>query len=177
MLFWKPSVRVAPRPAMKARSLTTLLSLLCVIGSLLCAAGPEPVKPGPRDRCPVCGMFVAKYPDFLAVITFHDGSRIFFDGVKDMMKYYFNLKKYNPAKRIADIVQIQVTDYYTLNLIDGFKAFYVSGSDVYGPMGRELIPLEKKEEAEEFLRDHKGKAVFGFGDIRYDIVQELDRPQ
>ena len=160
---------------MKARSLLTLLLLFWAIGSPLCVAGQEPGKPGPRDRCPVCGMFVAKYTDFLAVLTFGDGSHVFFDGVKDMMKYYFNLKQYNPGKRTGDIAQIQVTDYYTLNLIDGFKAFYVSGSDVYGPMGRELIPLEKKEEAEEFLRDHKGKAVLRFGDISYDRVKELDQ--
>jgi copper chaperone NosL len=162
---------------MKARSLTTLLLLFWVVGSPLCAAGQEPITPGPRERCPVCGMFVAKYPDFVAILTFNDGNPVFFDGVKDMMKYYFNLKKYSPAKRVEDIVQIQVTDYYTLNLIDGFKAFYVSGSDVYGPMGRELIPFEKKEGAEEFLRDHKGKATFGFRDIRYDIVKGLDRPR
>lgn len=161
---------------MKARSLIPLLAILVVTGSLLCATGQEPVKPGPRDRCPVCGMFVAKYPDFEAVLTFNDGNHVFFDGVKDMMRYYFNLEKYNPAKRIEDIVHIQVTDYYTLNLIDGFNAFYVSGSDVYGPMGGELVPLEKKEEAEEFLRDHKGKVVLGFGDIRHDLVEELDRP-
>lgn len=122
-------------------------------------------------------MFVAKYPDFVAVLTFNDGTRVFFDGVKDMMKYYFNLEKYNPAKSIKDVLQIRVTDYYTLDLIDGFKAFYVSGSDVYGPMGRELIPHGKKEEAEEFVKDHKGKAIFAFGDISYDTVKALDGPR
>jgi len=72
-------------------------------------------------------MFVAKYPDFLAEILFKDGSYAFFDGTKDMFKYYFNLKKYNPKKRLEDIDSIYVTDYYNLALIDGYQAFYVIG--------------------------------------------------
>ena len=32
------------------------------------------LKPSPKDRCPVCGMFVAKYPDWVAEIIFKDGS-------------------------------------------------------------------------------------------------------
>ena len=61
-------------------------------------------------------MFVAKYPDFVARIVFKDGSQAFFDGVKDMMKYYFNPAKYNPGKQAAEIAAIAVTDYYTLTL-------------------------------------------------------------
>jgi len=44
---------------------------------------------------------------------------------------------------VEDIDSIYVTDYYNLTLIDGYQAFYVVGSNVYGPMGKELIPLEK----------------------------------
>ena len=118
-------------------------------------------------------MFVAKYPDFVAVLTFNDGHPVFFDGVKDMMKYYFNLEKYNPAKRVEDIVRIQVTDYYTLNLIDGFKAFYVSGSDVYGPMGKEFIPFSSREAADNFLQDHHGKKILTFDEITDELVQSM----
>ncbi|NIU56508.1 MAG: nitrous oxide reductase accessory protein NosL, partial [Phycisphaerae bacterium] len=113
-------------------------------------AGERPaVKPTPTDKCPVCGMFVAKYPDFAAQIIFKDGSYAFFDGAKDMFKYYFDLTKYNRSKTVADIDSIYVTDYYDLKWIDAYKAFYVQGSDVYGPMGREIIPFEKKEGAEQ----------------------------
>jgi nitrous oxide reductase accessory protein NosL len=91
-----------------------------------------------------------------------------------MTKYYFNLQKYSPSKNREDIAQIHVTDYYSLSLIDGFKAFYISGSDIYGPMGRELIPFEKEADAKEFLKDHKGKAVLRFQDITKDIMKGLD---
>jgi len=147
--------------------------LLLIIPSLW-AADKSSVKPGPKDKCPVCGMFVAKYPDFIAVVTFEDKTRAFFDGVKDMMKYYFNLQKYNPSKKRDDITQIHVTDYYSMELVDGFKAFYVVGSDIYGPMGKELIPFEKEGDAKEFLNDHKGKALLRFQDITDDLVKRLD---
>ena len=119
-------------------------------------------------------MFVAKYPDFLAEIIFKDGSYAVFDGVKDMFKYYFNLKKYSPTKDLSDIDSIYVTSYYDLVLIDGFNAFYVEGSNVYGPMGKELIPFEKEPDAIEFMKDHVGKAVLKFKDINSNLIKTLD---
>jgi copper chaperone NosL len=151
-----------------------VLLILLLIVPPLGAGETKPVKPGSGDKCPVCGMFVAKYPDWIAEIVFSDGSAVFFDGVKDMLKYYFNLQKYNPRKTQADIRSIFVMDYYTVDFIDGRKAFYVSGSDTYGPMGKELIPFEKETQAQEFLKDHKGKAILTFGEIDAGVVKGLD---
>jgi len=159
---------------LKGKCFLVVVAVFVLSAASLWASDTNPVKPGPGDKCPVCGMFVAKYPDFIAVITFADGTHAFFDGVKDMMKCYFNLKKYYPSKKREDVVRIHVTDYYSLNLVDGFRAFYVSGSDIYGPMGRELIPFEKEVDAREFMKDHKGKAAYRFGDITPDIVKGLD---
>ncbi len=140
----------------------------------LWAGDSAPVKPGPKDKCPVCGMFVAKYPDWVAALVLTDGSTVFFDGAKDLMKYYFNLAKYAPGRTAADIQSVQVTDYYRLEPIDGRTAFYVLGSDVYGPMGRELIPFEKEARAQEFMKDHKGKEVLPFERIDPALVKSLD---
>jgi nitrous oxide reductase accessory protein NosL len=149
--------------------------LVVLVGLSLSWAGEKkPVKPSPKDKCPVCGMFVAKYPDFLAEVLFKDGSYALFDGAKDMFKYYFNLKKYHPSKSLSDIDSIYVTNYYDLTLINGYTAFYVLGSDVYGPMGRELIPFEKEGDAKEFMKDHKGKSLKRFKEITYEMVKELD---
>ncbi|MGZ3604531.1 MAG: nitrous oxide reductase accessory protein NosL [Thermodesulfobacteriota bacterium] len=156
-----------------ALSLFLTLSLTLTL-SLSHGGERRPVKPTSKDKCPVCGMFVAKYPDFLAEIVFKDGSYAVFDGTKDMFKYHFDLKKYNPEKRLEDIDSVYVTDYYDLALIDGYQAFYVMGSDVYGPMGRELIPLQKEADAREFMRDHKGQSILKFKDITYEMVKSLD---
>jgi copper chaperone NosL len=134
----------------------------------------KPIKPAPRDKCPVCGMFVAKYPDWVAEIIFKDGSYAVFDGAKDMFKYYFDLKRYNPSKSTGEIDSIYVTDYYDLTLIEGTKAFYVTGSDVFGPMGRELIPFKEEGGAMDFLKDHKGKAVLKFKEVTPGVIKGLD---
>ena len=119
-------------------------------------------------------MFVAKYPDFIAGIRFKDGTYAFFDGAKDMFKYYLDLKKYNPAKNQTDIDSIRVTDYYDLSLINGLETVYVVGSDVYGPMGRELIAFTKKGDAQEFLKDHKGKSILNFQEVTPALIKTLD---
>jgi copper chaperone NosL len=139
------------------------------------ASKPSHGKPAPKDKCPVCGMFVAKYPDFLAEIVFKDGSRAFFDGAKDMFKYHLDIKKYDPGKTPTDIAAIYVTDYYSLEPIDGSEAYYVIGSDVYGPMGKELIPFGKEGEAKEFMDDHMGKAILRFREVRDSVVRGLDQ--
>ena len=151
-----------------------ILTLALALMTNLHGGERKPVKPLPKDKCPVCGMFVAKYPDFLAEILFKDGTYAVFDGTKDMFKYYFNLKKYNGSKSLEDIDSIYVKDYYSLALIDGFKAFYVVGSDVFGPMGRELIPLEKEADARGFMKDHKGQSTLRFKEIKYETIKGLD---
>ena len=134
----------------------------------------EALKPSPKDKCPVCGMFVAKYPDWIAAIRFRDGSAVFFDGAKDMFKYYFDLKKYAPSKKPSDIQTLQVTDYYDLIPINGYEASYVLGSDIFGPMGRELISFAKEGAAREFLKDHKGKSIVKFKEITPALIKTLD---
>lgn len=155
------------------RFVLAILSALIAV-SLAWAAEHKPVKPSPKDKCPVCGMFVAKYPDFVAQVIFQDGSYAVFDGAKDLFKYYLNLKKYAPAKRVEDIAAIYVTDYYSLELIDGPQAWYVVGSDVYGPMGKELIPFSKESDARGFMKDHKGKSLLRFKDVSVELIRGLD---
>jgi len=160
-------------PRMSALLFSTL-AMVILFSAATFAAGPTPLKPAAKDKCPVCGMFVAKYPDFTAQIQFREGSAVFFDGVKDMLKYYRNLARYAPGKKAADISALYVTDYYSLGHLDGFKAYYVSGSDVFGPMGKELVPFGKKSEAQEFLRDHKGKAILSFREINDAVMKSLE---
>jgi copper chaperone NosL len=155
---------------------TAIISCIIIFMAAVALAGEKgPVTPAPNDKCPVCGMFVKKYPDWTSQIVFRDRSYAVFDGVKDMFKYYFGMKKYNPSHVPGDVDSIYVIDYYSLRPTDGRKANYVIGSDVYGPMGRELIPFAKIDDAKEFLKDHRGKRVLRFDEVTQEIIQELDR--
>lgn len=151
----------------------TLIAIFLIVAPLPADDAP-PVKASKTDKCPVCGMFVAKYPDFLAQVIFSDGTYALFDGAKDMFKYYFDLKKYNPSKNLSDIAAIHVTDYYSMKPANGRNAWYVIGSDVFGPMGRELIPFVKEREAKEFLTDHAGKSILRFDAVTPDLIKGLD---
>jgi len=138
-----------------------------------------PASPSdPRDhlkddaRCPVCGMFVAKYEVWVTRIEENPGVFLDFDGVKDLAAYYFKPGLYGGKELKADS-HIWVKDYYSLKWLDGREAYYVYGSDVNGPMGLELVPFATRAGAEAFLTDHHGKKVLAFADITPTLVDEL----
>lgn len=141
------------------RCFIVLLVILLLAGT---ASGEPSTAPAPKDRCAVCGMFVAPYPNWVALIEFRNGTRAFFDGPKDMFVYLFDLAKYRPQARPEDITGIHVTEYYTTRLLETREVYFVTGSDVRGPMGKELVPVAGRENAETFRRDHGGTKIMQF---------------
>lgn len=158
---------VMPRSA-KARTLAAIALVALSSGPLATAgtAGPPPVPAG--AKCAVCGMFVARYPAWAAEAVFTDGTSAWFDGPKDLFTYLFA-----PGRARDAIAVVRVRDYYTLAPIDARAARYVVGSDVLGPMGRELVPFARGEDAAGFLADHRGERVLGFGEITPALLETL----
>ena len=155
------------------------IAVIAAALSVLCcdqanAAEKKFTKPADRDKCPVCGMFVAKYPDWVAEVVFKDGSYAVFDGPKDLLKFILDQKSHAPGKGQKEIDAVFVNDYYSVTPIDGLKAFYVLGSDVYGPMGKELVPFASEADAREFLKDHGARSILRFNEITPALVKELD---
>ena len=128
-----------------------------------------------KDRCLVCGMFVHPYQKWITQIQFKDGSHQSFDGMKCMCRLFLNPGKYDPGKKKQDIKLILVRDYYTLKFIRHDTAFYVVGSDVFGPMGHELIPFDNEKNAETFLTDHNGLKILQFHEIDTELLDKLDK--
>jgi nitrous oxide reductase accessory protein NosL len=128
-----------------------------------------------KAKCPVCGMFVAKYPKWAASLTRGDSEVFYFDGVKDLMKFVFDPQAYHVGGTIEASDTIHVTDFYTLGAIDARQAFYVVGSNIYGPMGNELIPFATRDQAEVFLKDHSGDQVVTYTQITPELVRQLDQ--
>ena len=162
-MFWRIAIT-----RMKSLFFALILFFAFTVPSL--ASEVRPVAPKQNDKCPVCGMFVAKYPHWLAEVVFKDGTYAVFDGPKDMFKYYLNLAKYASSKKSADITGIFVTEYYSTKLLDARKLFFVIGSDVYGPMGDELIPLSSEADAREFMKDHKGTRIVKFQEVTNELL-------
>jgi nitrous oxide reductase accessory protein NosL len=152
-----------------------LLSCLLISSAGVSAEPVRTPDPGPEDTCPVCGMFVAKYPEWIATVLYQDGHAHHFDGAKDLFKYLLDLPKWAPGHRAADIAAIGVTEYYGLTRIEARQAWYVVGSDTLGPMGHELVPFASREDADEFMRDHEGKRILRFDEVTLELLEGLDR--
>jgi nitrous oxide reductase accessory protein NosL len=126
-----------------------------------------------HGKCPVCGMFVARYPDWTATLRFRDGGILLFDGPKDLFTCYLDMGRYAPGRSRTDVAAVVVKDYYGLREVDGLKAAFVLGSDVTGPMGRELVPFSDPADAEAFLKDHHGRRILRFGEVTADVLRTL----
>lgn len=122
----------------------------------------------------MCGMFTARYSSWIAEVVFRDGTYAVFDGPKDMFRFHADVMKYAANRKQSDITAIFVTDYYSVKPIDGIKAFYVMGSDVNGPMGRELVPFENQADAREFAKDHQGIKILRFSEVTADVLRKLE---
>jgi len=118
------------------------------------------------EKCQVCGMYLHYYPTWVSQINYPNNETYKFDGIKDMMKFYFNNKE--------GIVDILVQDYYSLKTLNAREAFFVIGSDVTGPMGYELIAFSDKKKAMSFSLEHKGKKVLSFDKVTEYMVRSLD---
>lgn len=126
----------------------------------------EIIKAPKGTVCPICAMFVNKYPKWIAMIDAN--KKLYFDGVKDMMKYIFS------HKEEIDQEDIYVTDYFLTTKIKAKDAYFVFGSNVYGPMGNELVPFTSQISAYAFKKDHFGKRVLAFYEIDEDVLEEIE---
>ena len=157
---------------MAAVRIALRILLVLLLGAASTAIADPSDSVPPDSRCNVCGMFVAPYENWITQLRMADDSVLFFDGVKDLMVFYLAPEEYGSYKS-RDIREVWVRDYYSLDWIDGRSAFYVIGSDVYGPMGKEFIPFGQRAAAENFLQDHKGKKIITFSEITADLVQSM----
>jgi len=164
---------------MKRRSSTFGVGLavgLFGLGSVLLGSSQAfaPRQPDASATCPVCGMKVAPFPDWIAQVVFADDRTLFFDGAKDLFRYLLERPRYAPDLQDPEVAAVFVTSYYDGTWIGAEEAFYVIGSDVRGPMGPELVPFATSDESEEFLRDHGGKRIVRFAEVTNEVLSLLD---
>src|SRR5450631_2320653 len=159
---------------MKRMILAIVLAGLVAAATIALAADKGASGVPAKAKCPVCGMFVAKYPDWTATARLKDGTTQYFDGPKDLLSFYLDPAGFTPGTRQADISVLAVKEYYSLELIDPRSAYFVVGSDVHGPMGSELIPFKTEKDAASFKADHKGKRIIRFKEITRQLIHNLN---
>jgi nitrous oxide reductase accessory protein NosL len=149
-------------------------ALAAASGGSHALAGEPPIVPKPDDKCPVCGMFVGRYRDWVAGVRFADGGYAVFDGAEDLFRFLQGGARDERGRTAKDVVSAFVTDCYTLAQVDARTAVFVGGSDVLGPMGRELVPFASEPEARGFFADHRGRRLLRYGDVTPSALKELD---
>lgn len=155
------------------RRIMTLVLLALLASPLATSAAAVPAADS-KTHCGVCGMFVQRHPDWLAVLELESAPAQFFCGPKDLFKFLHFPGRYLPDIPRKTIRAIHLKDYYSLEVIDGKAAYFVIGSDVRGPMGNDLVPFARREDAEGFLQDHAGRRLLSFAEITPALLRELE---
>ena len=158
-----------------------VLGLFFLLPCLLagCAATTSVVRQPPEIgadlRCPVCGGHPGEQSRWQCQILMGDGRQIGFDSGKDMFSYLLLMSRYNYAKNQGvgkGLAAVWVRDYLSGSWLDGQTAWYVAGSQVRSPAGREIIPFSDRLGAENFSQVNGG-GVVAYASVDSALLKEL----
>ncbi len=113
--------------------------------------------PGPEARCPVCGMYPARYPQHRSQLSTADGKRYHFCSSQCLIAFQANPKQY--VKDAAKTKSIWVTVFPDGGYEYGMGLYYLVGSSILGPMGKEALPYRSKVAADKAASENGGKVV------------------
>jgi copper chaperone NosL len=130
---------------------------------------PDGSKLDLSTSCPVCNMKLEESKAGVAAVVFKDGKVVGFDSAGDMFRYVRAPVKYSIST--GNIKKMFVTEHGTKKFMDAEQAFFVVGSEVQAGMGAEVVPFSKKEDAEKFNSEHKGKRVASYAEVTADDVK------
>jgi copper chaperone NosL len=130
---------------------------------------PDGSKLDLSTSCPVCNMKLEDSKLGVAAVVFKDGKVVGFDSAGDMFRYVRAPVKYSISTE--NIKNIFVTEHGTKKFMDAKQAFFVVGSEVQAGMGAEVVPFSKKEDAEKFNSENKGKRVAAYAEVTEDDVK------
>jgi copper chaperone NosL len=146
-------------------------------------ARPAPVTTSAADlspqyvqrstRCPVCGMYPYRTPQWTAQIVFNDQTASSFDSPVDLFRFLNNMVVFDKQHKAADIGAIYVADYGTKAWVDAKKAFYVIGSKALGPMNDPNLPAFATREAADAHIKAQGGKVLLFGEVTREVIKSL----
>lgn len=174
------AVLLLPRDKPVVQNLDDITNDLCIVAPTtpydpdlgLDMLDPRPV---PDDaRCPVCGMYPARFPNWASQTIFKDGAAHFFDSPVDLFAFQQRLSK-DKRYSLDDVAVSFVSDFETGHKIEAQHAFYVHSSSAIGPMRDADLPAFASREAADALARERGGTVLAFADITPRLIQSLNR--
>ncbi|MCP4370455.1 MAG: hypothetical protein GY797_20440 [Deltaproteobacteria bacterium] len=139
-----------------------IFSLIALFG-MASWAFSQPIKIESHKECPLCGMYPARYPEFNCQIVFEDGSYEAFDSAIGLLVY--QLFPDNTGIQLKPIAKMYFKDYLKESWLEAGKTFFVTGSEIMGPMGVEFLPVDSEQAAKELKKHEKGKDIIHFKKI------------
>jgi len=132
---------------------------------------PRPIPA--NARCPVCGMYPARFPRWAAQAIFKDGAAHFFDSPVNLFDFLHRVNRYDRRYTLTDVAVSYVSELGSGQWIEARHAFSVSGSAAAGPMRKADLPaFASRKAAEAFSRRH-GSTVLAAADVTPQPLQSL----
>lgn len=164
-----------------AQDLAPFTNDLCLVApatpydpaSGLAMLAPRPV---PADaRCPVCGMYPARFSRWAAQSIFKDGAAHYFDSPLDLFVFLQDMDRHDRRYTPDDVAISFVSDLESGQLIETEDAFFVHGSSAIGPMRDADLPaFSSRTAADAFVRSRNGR-VLSFMQITPELIQSINR--
>jgi nitrous oxide reductase accessory protein NosL len=121
---------------------------------------------GGTGRCALCGMRVTRGAAFSSGAHEASGGEVLFDSVKCMFRW---LGQHTDAR------DPWVTEHLGRSERPARDVLYVMGTDIEGPMGADLVPVDTREHAEQIRTSHHGTRVIAFAEVTSDVLDDLFR--
>jgi len=123
----------------------------------------QSVKIESQKKCPLCGMYPVRYPKFNCQVVFKDGSYEAFDSAIGLLVYLHFPDK--TGLKLKPVAGIYFKDYFKEGWLEADKAFFVTGSEIRGPMGIQFLPVDSEQAAKELKKQEQGQAITHFNEI------------
>lgn len=160
------------------KRLLLLLMLLPFMAPVSATGQPDNMPPqtiAKEQRCPVCGMFPARYPKWRTQVIFKDKEMTASDSPADLFRFLQNLPRYDKKHVSADIAIIYVTDFESGEWVDAKLAYFVDGSSAKGPMNIADLPAFADRNRAEAFSGKKGGKVLGFDQVTPEVIKGLQQ--
>jgi nitrous oxide reductase accessory protein NosL len=115
-------------------------------------------------RCAYCGMAIDPKSGWNAELVRADDSKLEFDSPRCALLAWRNGQ--------VEAKELRVQEYYERAWRSGDEVVFVASSDVVGPMGADLVPVDPAR-ARIFVRDHTGTRPLRLADITPELLKEL----
>ena len=151
------------------KKISVIIFLIVILG-MADGAFSQPQNIETHKKCPLCSMYPARYPDFNCQIVFKDGSYEAFDSAIGLLVYLHFPDKTGMA--LKPVAGVYFKDYLKQGWLEAEKAYFVTGSDIRGPMGIQFLPVDSQKAAEQIKKQANGKDVIHFKmiDRQYLII-------